>query len=77
MEENIVHRSPTRIRPFLDIIAEEWEEIPDLRFGQVFTNFFSWVYDNKKYEAFYLEDEVLAQYFREYCEEVKKYYVYP
>lgn len=32
-------RSPDRIKPFLNILEECWNKVPDWRFGQLMVNF--------------------------------------
>ncbi len=38
MEVYTAMRDPNRIRPFLEKVAEYWEQYPDLRFGQLVLN---------------------------------------
>lgn len=62
-------RDPNR----LDNIYEEIKELhkeyfPDIRIGQLFSYFFSWIKQEKGIEdIYYIEDIKLLRYFKEYC----------
>ncbi len=49
-------RNPKRIRPFLEMIAKEWEKHPDLRFGQLVLNTV-----NNKALLYNIEDEMFLK----------------
>lgn len=58
-------RNPERIAPMMAEMAELWKEkAPDLRFGQLMSNFFYTTGD-----PFYYEDDVLLEKFRTYMNE--------
>lgn len=55
-------RDPQRIDPMMSEMATLWKEkAPDLRFGQLMSNFFLIIGD-----PFYCEDDDLLEMFREY-----------
>lgn len=66
-------RDPNR----LDNIYEEIKELhkeyfPDIRIGQLFLNFSSWIKQEKGIDdLFYIEDIKLLRYFKEYCVGIK------
>ncbi len=62
-------RNPDR----LDIFYEEFKKIhkerfPDLRFGQLISNFFGWIYQEKKKDFFFPEEGEMLSLFREFAE---------
>ena len=62
-------RNLNRIKPFCEDFALLWKQTyPDLRFGQLITNFAAWVDRIKKVDIYYLEESTMIEYFREYCE---------
>lgn len=61
-------RNKDRIRPFLEEIAECWEEVPDWRFGQLISN----VLDILTLDKFFLEDEEVLEIFRKYFKQGEK-----
>lgn len=63
-------RNTNRIKPFCDEFAVLWaKRYPDLRFGQLLSNFFGWVYSEKGVDIFFPEEDRMMEYFREYCGE--------
>ena len=60
-------RNPARLDKFYE---ELWgihkAYFPDWRFGQLCTNFFGWVYSNKKIDPFFPEEEDMIEYLKEY-----------
>ena len=40
---------------------------PDWRFGQLISNFFGWIYQEKKRDIFFIEEKEMLEYFEEYC----------
>jgi len=54
-------RDAARIGPFLQAIGEEWAKKPDLRFGQLISNFIS-----AKGDPFNFEEEEFLKQFAEY-----------
>ena len=57
-------RSKERIKPFLEKIEEYWNEVPDWRFGQLISNFASWL---GRRDIFFIEEdeflELMDKYF--------------
>lgn len=43
--------------------------LPDLRFGQMCSNFFGWLAVTKGVDLFFPEEQKMLEYFREYCEQ--------
>ena len=68
-------RDPNR----LDTFYEEMKIIhkksfPDLRFGQLMSNFFGWLMSEKKRDLFFPEEDEMMEYFREYANSVSPLY---
>jgi hypothetical protein len=57
-------RDPKRIGLFLEKIGEYWEKVPDWRFGQLISNFASWL---GRRDIFFIEEdeflELMDKYF--------------
>lgn len=45
---------------------------PDLRFLQLFNNFYTWIFTHKKLDPFFIEEDKALQYFEEYIENIAK-----
>ena len=63
-------RKPER----LDSFYEELKEIHktrfcDWRFGQLYSNFFGWLYSKKGIDPFFPEEDQMLKYIREYVKE--------
>lgn len=61
-------RNPNR----LDFFYEEFKKIhkesfPDLRFGQLISNFFGWIYSEKKRDIFFPEEDEMLELLKEYA----------
>ena len=60
-------RNPNRLDSFYDemktIHKSKW---PDLRFGQLMSNFFGWLYSEHKMDCFFPEEDAMLNYFKEY-----------
>jgi len=66
-------RDVNRIEPFMQEMAQLWKDnLPDWRFGQLCSNFFGWLFDEKKKDLFYPEEEDMLEYFKEYIDTLKK-----
>lgn len=62
-------RNPKRLDSFYaDFALLHKKYFPDLRFGQLCSNFFGWLYADKKKDLFFPEESEMLEYFREYCE---------
>lgn len=62
-------REPNRLYIFyneLQIIHMRY--FSDLRFGQLMTNFFSWLINEKDVDIFFQEEDRMIEYLREYTE---------
>lgn len=59
-------RDADRIYPFCNEIAAKWSEVQDWRFGQLMMNFFSWIQDKTGADPFYIEDDKMMEYFKEF-----------
>lgn len=65
-------RNVKRIKPFCDNIAKLWgDNLPDWRFGQLMSNFFGWLFETKKVDLFFPEENAMLEYFKEFIESVK------
>ena len=53
-------RNPQRIQPTLKLIEKIWNQVPDLRLGQLIVNV------TKQNDPFYVEDETLIEQLKEY-----------
>lgn len=42
---------------------------PDWRFGQLCSNFFGWLMQEKGVDLFFPEEDEMIQYFEEFCDE--------
>ena len=45
---------------------------PDLRIGQLFSNFFEWITDTQEKDPYYITEEQLLHYLAEYATEMNK-----
>ena len=56
-------RNPERIDPITDRLKEAWKKFfPDWRFFQLAENFLGWVYDQTKFDPFFIEDDQVCQW---------------
>ena len=56
----------------LDKFYKEFKSIhkryfPDMRFGQLCSNFFGWLYQTYKVDLFFPEENEMLEYFKEYA----------
>jgi hypothetical protein len=66
-------RDKERLNNFYDIMRILHKNtFPDWRFGQLISNFFGWIYQEKKRDIFYIEEKEMLEYFEEYCASFKK-----
>ncbi len=66
-------RNPNRLDKFYDEMKEiHKKSFPDLRFGQLCSNFFGWLMYKKGKDLFFPEEDEMMKYFREYALLVKK-----
>lgn len=65
-------RSTDRIEPFLDEVRKLWEtQCPDLRFGQLMSNFETYLKNNYGFDLFYLEEYEFLDLFKDFVNESK------
>lgn len=63
-------RNPERIDVFTAELNRIWKTYyPDLRFGQLMMNFLGWVSCDKKIDPFFIEENKMIKYLKEYCGE--------
>ena len=63
-------RDPKRLDSFYnDLCLLHKQCFPQLRFGQLCSNFFGWLYAKKGIDLFFPEEQQMLEYFREYCEQ--------
>lgn len=68
-------RDPNRLDNFYAIMKNiHRKAFPDWRFGQLMSNFFGWLYSEKKIDLFFPEEEQMIEYFREYANEISPLY---
>lgn len=61
-------RNPARLDKFYEELRDIHKEyFPDWRFGQLCSNFFGWVWANKKIDPFFPEEEDMIEYLKEYA----------
>ena len=62
-------RDPNRLDNFYnDFCLLHKKYLPNMRFGQLCSNFFGWLYSEKGVDLFFPEENRMLEYFREYCE---------
>lgn len=62
-------RNPNRLEYFYDGLKKLHEAcFPDLRFGQLMSNFFDWLINEKGKDLFFPEENQMLDYFDEYCQ---------
>ena len=65
-------RDPNRLDEFYDKLKELHKKyLPDIRFGQFCSNFFGWLYQEKKIDLFFPEEDAMIKYIEEYCKGVR------
>lgn len=63
-------RSPERLDVFYDELKRMHKEhFCDLRFGQLCSNFFGWLMDEKGIDLFFPEEDIMIEYIQEYAGE--------
>lgn len=64
-------RNPDRLDNFYDKLKEiHKENVPDWRFGQLISNFLTWVYNTKNTDIFFPEEDKMIQLLEEYFKKV-------
>lgn len=68
-------RDPNRLDNFYNSIKTLHQAcFPDLRFGQLMSNFFGWLMQKHQVDLFFPEENKMLDYFREYCKETSRYF---
>ena len=63
-------RNPERLDKFYDELKEMHKKYwPDMRFGQLCSNFFGWLATVKKIDLFFPEENQMLEYLREYAKD--------
>lgn len=63
-------RDPSRIEPFVRKLADYWEtNVPDWRFGQLMSNFLSFVATKTRRDIFFIEEKEMEKLLDEYFEQ--------
>lgn len=66
-------RDPNRLNEFYDELKKLHKEYaPDWRFGQLCSNFFGWLYQEKKKDLFFPEEDEMIKYLEEYLKGISK-----
>lgn len=61
-------RDPNRLDNFYNTMKEIHQTtFPDWRFGQFMSNFFGWLYSEKKIDLFFPEEDEMLKYFKEFA----------
>ena len=61
-------RNPNRLDNFYFQLREIHKtKFPDWRFGQLMSNFFGWLYETKKIDLFFPEEDKMLEYFKEFA----------
>ena len=65
-------RNPDRLDSFYaEVCKIHKEQFPDWRFGQFISNFFGWIFSEKKKDIFFHEEDDMLKYLHEYAEAMK------
>lgn len=68
-------RNPNRLDKFYDEMKDiHKKSFPDLRFGQLMSNFFGWLYSEKKKDCFFPEEDEMIEHLREYANSTSPLY---
>lgn len=60
-------RDPNRLDDFYDRICELHKtKVSDWRFGQFMCNFFIWLFNEKKLDCFFIEEDQMLKYLEEF-----------
>lgn len=68
-------RDSNRLDKFYDEIKKiHKKSFPDLRFGQLLSNFFGWLFSEKCRDPFFPEEDEMIKYFIEYANTTSMFY---
>lgn len=63
-------RDPNRLDSFYAELCQMHKKyFPDWRFGQLCSNFFSWLASTKQTDLFFPEEDKMLKYLHEYCQQ--------
>lgn len=63
-------RDPNRLDNFYDEIKKlHMKYFPDWRFCQLMQNFMGWVFQERKADSFFLEEDRCLDWFKDFCNE--------
>lgn len=66
-------RDPNRLDEFYTVLCKIHKEFfPDLRFGQLMSNFFGWLAGTKQIDLFFPEEDKMINYIIEYRDSFKR-----
>lgn len=66
-------RDPNRLDNFYTTLCKiHKESFPDLRFGQLMSNFFDWLAGTKQVDSFFPEEDRMINYIIEYRDSFKR-----
>jgi len=65
-------RDPNRLYNFYsELMMIHQTKFPDMRFGQFMDCLFSWLLSRKSLDGFYIEDDEMLKYIKEYTSEIR------
>lgn len=65
-------RDPNRLDKFYEEFKKiHKESFPDLRFGQLCSNFYGWLMSRKSIDLFFPEEDKMLEYFKEYADSMR------
>ena len=64
-------RDINRLNNFYDELKKIHKQIPDWRFGQFMMNFISWYATKYKRDIFYIEDDKIIKFIKEFIDEMR------
>lgn len=68
-------RNSNRLDDFYDELKRiHKKSFPDWRFGQLMSNFFGWLYSEKKRDCFFPEEDEMIEHLREYANKTSAFY---
>ena len=64
-------RDINRLDNFYNELKEIHKKVPDWRFGQLCSNFFGWLMQEKGIDLFFPEEDKMLEYLKEYIKEIQ------
>ena len=69
----MIMRNPNRLDSFYKEFCKiHKEKFCDWRFGQLISNFFGWIWEEKKIDIWFPEEDRMIELFREYSQSIIK-----